>query len=95
VVDIGAARLGLSICYDLRFPQLYRALAQAGAQVLAIPSAFMKASVTSLPTSTSRNGPNGLAAGSPKISLKNCAAASRSPEWTMVWFSLIVMPLRA
>ena len=42
VVDIGAAKLGLSICYDLRFPQLYRALARAGAQVLAIPSAFMK-----------------------------------------------------
>ena len=42
VVDIGAAQLGLSICYDLRFPMLYRALAQAGAQVLAIPSAFMK-----------------------------------------------------
>jgi deaminated glutathione amidase len=42
VVDIGAAKLGLSICYDLRFPQLYRALAQAGAQVLAIPAAFMK-----------------------------------------------------
>lgn len=42
VVDIGAARLGLSICYDLRFPQLYRALAKAGAQVLAIPAAFMK-----------------------------------------------------
>jgi predicted amidohydrolase len=42
VVDIGLATLGLSICYDLRFPQLYRALAQAGAQVLAIPSAFMK-----------------------------------------------------
>jgi deaminated glutathione amidase len=42
VVDIGPARLGLSICYDLRFPQLYRALAQAGAQVLAVPSAFMQ-----------------------------------------------------
>jgi deaminated glutathione amidase len=32
--------LGMTICYDLRFPQLYRALAQAGAQFLAIPSAF-------------------------------------------------------
>lgn len=32
--------LGLSICYDLRFPHLYRQLAQAGAQVLCIPSAF-------------------------------------------------------
>lgn len=32
--------LGMSICYDLRFPQLYRALAQKGAGVLAVPSAF-------------------------------------------------------
>jgi deaminated glutathione amidase len=36
------ARLGLTICYDLRFAQLYRALAQAGADVLAVPAAFMK-----------------------------------------------------
>jgi len=34
------ARLGLSICYDLRFPALYRALAQAGAEVICIPAAF-------------------------------------------------------
>ena len=33
-------RVGLSICYDLRFPELYRALVKAGAQVLAVPSAF-------------------------------------------------------
>lgn len=33
-------RLGMTICYDLRFPRLYRALAQAGAQVIAVPSAF-------------------------------------------------------
>jgi predicted amidohydrolase len=32
--------LGMSICYDLRFPQLYRALAHAGASYLAVPSAF-------------------------------------------------------
>ncbi len=32
--------LGMTICYDLRFPQLYRALAQAGADFLAIPSSF-------------------------------------------------------
>ena len=32
--------LGMTICYDLRFPQLYRALAQAGADFLSIPSAF-------------------------------------------------------
>lgn len=42
VIDIGLARLGLSICYDLRFPQLYRSLAQAGAQILAVPAAFMQ-----------------------------------------------------
>lgn len=35
-----AVRLGLSICYDLRFPELYRALALRGAQVLCVPSAF-------------------------------------------------------
>src|SRR5262249_719860 len=35
--------LGLTVCYDLRFPQLYRALAQAGADVLAIPSALTRA----------------------------------------------------
>ena len=32
--------LGLSICYDVRFPQLYRRLSQAGAQVLTVPAAF-------------------------------------------------------
>ena len=42
VVDLGAAKVGLSICYDLRFPQLYRALARAGAHILAVPSAFMQ-----------------------------------------------------
>ena len=34
--------LGMTICYDLRFPHLYRALAQAGADYLAIPSAFTR-----------------------------------------------------
>ena len=34
------ATLGLSVCYDLRFPYLYRALAHAGAEVLCIPAAF-------------------------------------------------------
>lgn len=33
-------RLGLSICYDLRFPDLYRALSEAGAEILAVPAAF-------------------------------------------------------
>jgi predicted amidohydrolase len=34
------SKLGLTICYDLRFPQLYRALAQAGADIITVPSAF-------------------------------------------------------
>jgi predicted amidohydrolase len=38
--DTPFARLGLSICYDLRFPHLYRALAEAGADVLVVPAAF-------------------------------------------------------
>lgn len=33
-------KVGLSVCYDLRFPQLYRALAKAGAAILTIPAAF-------------------------------------------------------
>lgn len=40
VVETPAGVLGLSICYDLRFPDLYRALSDAGATVLAIPAAF-------------------------------------------------------
>ena len=39
-VDTPWFRLGLSVCYDLRFPDLYRALTNAGADVLAIPAAF-------------------------------------------------------
>ena len=42
VVQTPWAELGLSICYDLRFAALHRALAQAGAQVLAVPSAFAR-----------------------------------------------------
>ena len=40
VVDTPAGRLGLSVCYDVRFPELYRRLSAAGAQVLVVPSAF-------------------------------------------------------
>ena len=40
VVQTGFANLGLSICYDLRFPNLYNALAHSGAEVLLVPSAF-------------------------------------------------------
>ena len=38
--DGQAWRVGLSVCYDLRFPELYRHLSQAGAQLLLVPSAF-------------------------------------------------------
>lgn len=37
------ANLGLSVCYDLRFPELYRILAVRGAQIVAVPSAFTAA----------------------------------------------------
>lgn len=40
VAPAAGISLGMTICYDLRFPGLYRRLAQGGAQVLAIPSAF-------------------------------------------------------
>jgi predicted amidohydrolase len=42
VADIAGIRLGLAICYDLRFPPLFHALAQEGAEVLAVPAAFTR-----------------------------------------------------
>ena len=42
VVDTPLGALGLSICYDVRFPDLYRALSDAGARVLSVPSAFTR-----------------------------------------------------
>ena len=42
VTPLPWCQLGLSICYDLRFPHLYRDLAKSGAEVLVIPSAFMQ-----------------------------------------------------
>ena len=42
VTDTPWGRLGMSTCYDLRFPHLYRSLAHAGAEILAVPAAFMK-----------------------------------------------------
>lgn len=40
VADCAFGRVGLSICYDVRFPALYRRLAQAGAGIITVPSAF-------------------------------------------------------
>ena len=41
-VDTPVGRIGLSICYDLRFPDLYRALSDAGATILSVPAAFTR-----------------------------------------------------
>ncbi len=40
IADAGFATIGMSICYDIRFPHLYRTLTKAGANVLTIPAAF-------------------------------------------------------
>jgi len=40
VVDTPVGRLGLTVCYDVRFPELFRQLSAAGAQIISVPSAF-------------------------------------------------------
>ena len=40
MADTPFGRIGMTVCYDLRFPHLYRRLAQAGAQILTVPAAF-------------------------------------------------------
>ena len=42
VVDLPFGRLGMAVCYDLRFPQLFRAQALEGAQILTVPAAFTR-----------------------------------------------------
>jgi len=42
VTEINGTKLGFAVCYDLRFPQLFRAEALAGAQVLTVPAAFTR-----------------------------------------------------
>lgn len=42
LVELPWGRLGMTICYDLRFPQLYRSLARAGADFLSVPAAFTR-----------------------------------------------------
>ena len=41
LADVGGIRIGLSICYDVRFPELYRVLTLAGAQLLTVPANFV------------------------------------------------------
>jgi predicted amidohydrolase len=40
VADVDGIKVGMTVCYDLRFPELYRSLALAGAQVFTVPSNF-------------------------------------------------------
>ncbi len=40
LAKVGEASLGMTVCYDLRFPHLFRRLAKAGAQILTVPAAF-------------------------------------------------------
>lgn len=42
LLDIDGVRIGMTICYDVRFPELYRELAAAGAEVLLVPAAFVR-----------------------------------------------------
>lgn len=42
MADIDGAKIGLSICYDLRFPSLYRHYGQSGADIIAVPAAFTR-----------------------------------------------------
>ncbi len=43
IVDVGGLKLGLAICYDLRFPELFRILMEKGAEVILLPSSFTAA----------------------------------------------------
>lgn len=40
LADTALAKIGMTVCYDLRFPHLYRRLAKAGAQIITVPAAF-------------------------------------------------------
>lgn len=42
IIETPLGKVGLTICYDLRFPHLFRTLAQAGAQVITVPSSFQR-----------------------------------------------------
>lgn len=40
VADVGGVKLGMTVCYDVRFPELYRRLLDAGARIVTVPAAF-------------------------------------------------------
>lgn len=42
IVDVDGVKVGMTICYDVRFPELFRSLALAGAEVILVPAAFMR-----------------------------------------------------
>ena len=42
IADLPAAQLGMTVCYDVRFPDLFRTLAWAGAKIIAVPAAFTR-----------------------------------------------------
>ena len=42
IASLPEAKLGMTVCYDVRFPHLYRTLAQQGAQIISIPASFIK-----------------------------------------------------
>lgn len=42
IIDVDGVAVGLTVCYDVRFPELYRALALAGAEVILVPAAFTR-----------------------------------------------------
>ena len=57
-VDTPWGKMGLSVCYDLRFPELYRVYAQQGARVLFVPAAFTSAARRHVVTHVAHAGAN-------------------------------------
>jgi len=98
VADTPWARLGLTICYDIRFPHLYRALAKADAGMIAVPAAFTVPTGDATGRPCCAPGPSRRAAGSsppprpvrtrtaaaPGVDLRWWAHGARwSPNWIM------------
>ena len=62
IADLPWGRIGLTICYDLRFPALYRALAESGASFLTVPSAFTERPAKRIGTRCCAPAPSKMAA---------------------------------